>query len=38
MGHLIRQKSTLFTKNTYYAITKYVHLSGKVCAHTWASI
>ena len=32
-GRLIIKKGTLSTKYTYYAITKYVHINGKVCAH-----
>ena len=27
-------KSQIIHKNTYYTITKYVHMNGKVCAHT----
>lgn len=33
LNHLIHQVATLSTKDTYYAITKYVHINGKVCAH-----
>ena len=29
MSHLIRQKATMSSKDTYYAITKYVHINGK---------
>lgn len=32
-GRLIIKKGILSTKYTYYAITKYVHINGKVCAH-----
>lgn len=35
LGHLILQKATL---STYNAITKYVHINGKVCAHLSPSI
>ena len=32
-GRLILKNNTLSTKDTYNAITKYVHINGKVYAH-----